>query len=148
MYVVILSLQKSSAHPGNTLSRAKPLSRTDCAIYYNESGTGSSQAAWSSLVCQASTALAVPPPESLPPALPSSSFVVRLKEINHADSHDPHPLFSASYSHEVLATEGSIFLSTAVWTGGALCALASLLHRTQQFQKNAYHNDKHLISET
>ena len=26
--------------------------------------------------------------------------------------------------------------------------LASLANRTQQFQKNAYHNDKHLISET
>jgi hypothetical protein len=30
----------------------------------------------------------------------------------------------------------------------ALCALVSLPRRTQQFQKNAYHFDKHLISET
>ena len=57
------------------------------------------------------------------------------EEYNAAYSHDPYSLFSASYSHEVLATEGSIFLVTAVWTGGALCTLASLLHRTQQFPK-------------
>ena len=28
-----------------------------------------------------------------------------------------------------------------------LCALASLPYRAQQFKKNAYHFDKHLISE-
>jgi hypothetical protein len=40
------------------------------------------------------------------------------------------------------------FWPTLSGLDAALCALASLLHKTQQFQKNAYHNDKHLISET
>src|SRR5438128_12354938 len=62
-------------------------------------------------------------------------------------SHVSRPTLPACHSPGVLATEGSIFLTTSACIGyGTLCSCV-LPNITQQFQKNTYHNDKDLISE-
>ena len=124
-------LCKNLTHPPHIPTRGK-----NCAICYNESGIGSSQAIWSA----DRTTLAVSPAARL-----SSSFIVRFKEISHAV---PTSRLRRFWRVLVLGFLQRKVRSPLLGLPTALFSLASRLHRAHQFTSIAYHFDKHLIRES
>ena len=80
-----------------------------------------------------------------PPAHLSSSFIVRFKEISHAV---PTSRLRRFWRVLVLGFLQRKVRPPLLGLPTALFALASRSHRAQQFQKIAYHLDKHLIRES
>src|SRR2546421_8530303 len=80
-----------------------------------------------------------------------SHFVFRRSLEGDQPCRFPHPTSAASCLSWSMVLEFLQCGAPSFWPPPSvlevLFALASLPHKTQQFQKNAYHFDKHLISE-
>jgi len=127
---------KISHAPPHIPTRGKNCAICYCAICYNESGVGSSQAIWSA----DRTTLAVSPAARL-----SSSFIVRFKEISHAV---PTSRLRRFWRVLVLGFLQRKVRPPLLGLPTALFALASRSHRAHQSTSIAYHFDKHLIRES